>query len=232
MRLPISLPKSARSMWKRQSAPGAVPGTLHVDPTAPKPTIQVLAYGPGGCIERTVEDPQELCEILPAWPVTWVNVEGLGDATVLQKLGDVFDLHGLALEDVVNVHQRPKVDEYTDHLFIVARMIYMNMHIESEQLSIFLGTNFVLTFQSTPGGDCLNPLRDRIRRGLGRVRTLGADYLAYGILDGVIDAYFPVLDVYSHELDKLENEVLENATPRTVSRIQRVKRNLLTLRRV
>jgi magnesium transporter len=232
MHIPLVVPRAVRSIWKRQSAPGALPGTLHVDPTAPKPVITVMAFGPDAYVERTVADPKELREFLPEWPVTWVNVEGLGDAEIIRSLGEVFDLHGLALEDVVNVHQRPKVDEYPDHLFIVARMIYMNAHIESEQISIFLGPNFVLTFQSFVGGDCLNPLRDRIRRGVGRIRQAGADYLAYGILDGVIDAYFPVLEIYSSELDKLETEVINNAVPHTVARIQRVKRNLLTLRRV
>lgn len=222
-----------KSLWRRQSPPGALPGTIHVDPKAPPPRITVLAYGPDDVVEvNEVEDLNSLRTYLREWPVTWINVEGLGSASVLHELSEMFCLHRLALEDVINVHQRAKVEEYPHHLFIVARMIYLNHHLESEQLSMFLGENFVLTFQSIIGGDCLDPVRDRIRKGLGRIRSAGPDYLAYALLDGVVDAYFPVVDVYSNELDALEDEVIKRPTQHTVNRIHHVKRNLLMLRRV
>lgn len=231
VRIPVLTRKAEKSAWKRQTAPGAAPGIIRVDPSAPAPEITVMAYGPDSYTERAITEPATLREYLSEWPVTWVNVEGLGSAEVIRELGETFNLHPLALEDAVNVHQRPKVDEYANHLFIVARMIYLNSHVESEQISVFLGRNFVVTLQMVPG-DCLDPVRDRIRRGIGRIRQGGPDYLAYAILDSVVDAYFPVLDVYSNELEALEDEVIECPVPRTVARIHHVKRNLLLMRRV
>ncbi len=222
-----------KSNWQRRTAPGADPGTIQVDPNAPAPEIHVLAYGPEGYFEdKNLTDLEALQSYVGEWPVLWVNVEGLGDADIIRRLGEIFCLHRLALEDVVNVHQRAKVEEYAHQLFIVVRMVYVAEQVASEQLSIFLGDNYLITFQSRTGGDCLAPVRDRIRRGIGRIRQAGADYLAYSAIDAVIDAYFPVLDIYSNELEDLEDEVIEAPTPDCVSRLHRVKRNLLMLRRV
>lgn len=227
----VPIPGQIKSFWSRRTAPGAMPGTVQIDPQALKPDITVMAYSDDDFVEQKVTDLDTLKDYLEKWPVTWVNIEGLGDADVLHKMAEVFSIHRLALEDVVNVHQRPKVEEYTHHLFIVMRMIYLNHHVESEQLSIFLGENYVLTFQSTPG-DCLDPVRKRIREHQGRIRSVGADYLAYALIDDVIDAYFPVLDVYSNALDALEEEVINCPAPKSAGRLHHIKRNLLLLRRV
>jgi magnesium transporter len=227
-----SAPKKIKSLWRRQTPPGALPGTIDVDPAAPSTILTVFAYGPQGYVEKIVINPQSLRDYLREWPVTWVNIEGLGSAAIIHELGEIFGLHRLALEDVIHVHQRPKVEEYGPHLFIVARMMYLSEQIESEQLSMFLGEKFLLTFQTAVGGDCLGPVRERIRQGTGRIRHAGADYLAYSLLDSVVDAYFPVLDIYSNELDALEDEVIERPVPKTLARVHAVKRNLLMLRRV
>ncbi|HUT26165.1 MAG TPA: magnesium/cobalt transporter CorA [Sumerlaeia bacterium] len=215
---------------KRRSPPGTPPGTLLVDPEAPKCSVRVMAYREDDVVEKTTQDLGEIRRFLQEWPVTWVNVDGLGDADTLRQLGEIFDVHKLALEDVVNVHQRPKAEQYEGHLFIILRMTEAGERIESEQFSIFLGKNFVLTFQERPG-DCLDPVRDRIRSGRGRIRQVGPDYLTYAFLDAIVDHYFPLLERLGDRLEALEDEILTDPDSSTVARVHDVKRDLQTLRR-
>jgi magnesium transporter len=215
---------------RRHAAPGTPPGTLTVDPAAPRPIIRVMAYGPGGLLEREVRAVDELRGILAAWPVTWVNVDGLGEAEVIGRLGEMFQLHRLALEDVLSLHQRAKLDTYGDTAYVVLRMATLGEAVETEQFSLFLGRNFVLTFQERPG-DCLDPVRVRIREGRKRLRGSGPDYLAYALIDAVVDSYFPLLESYGERLDALQDEVIGQPTRHTVARIHDARNDLLTLRR-
>ncbi len=217
--------------WKRRSPTGAPPGTMVQDPDAAPPVIRVIAYNSDKVLERQVAAPQELRELLGKWPVVWVNVDGLGSVQTIQELGGLFHLHRLVLEDLVNVPQRPKVERYEDCLFLVARMMSAGERLDSEQISIYLGSGFVLTFQERVG-DCLDPVRQRIREGAGRIRSQGADYLAYALLDAVIDHYFPVLEDLGERLEAMEDEVLRHPSPEVISRIHAAKRDLLALRRV
>ena len=216
---------------RRRTAPGAVPGTITVDPDAPKSCISVMAFGPEGLVEQQIDAPYEAAAFIQQWPVVWINVDGLGDKDVIQQFGTMFELHRLALEDVVNVHQRPKVEEYDEQIFFVGRMVYQNAGVETEQLSLFLGEGFVLTFQERPGGDCFSPVRDRIRKAAGRIRFHGPDFLAYCLIDALVDAYFPVIELYGDHLETLELEVLDKPSPRTVHTIHQIRRDLLLLRR-
>ncbi|MBI3300790.1 MAG: magnesium/cobalt transporter CorA, partial [Deltaproteobacteria bacterium] len=181
--------------------------------------------------EQEIRDPQRVRDFLDRWPVTWVDVEGLGDVETIRTLGEIFGLHRLALEDVINVHQRAKVEQYGEHHFIVTRMVRLGEHLETEQLSLFLGKNFVLTFQEGHPGDCLDLIRERIRQKRGRIRDAGLDYLAYALLDAVVDCYFPILEEYGERLETLEDEILTRPHNGAVARIHEIKRNLLTLRR-
>ena len=230
-RVALQVDESEVPTIRRRTPPGAVPGTVTADPDAPKPRITVMAFGPEGMVEQPIAEPHEAAAFIQEWPVVWVNVDGLGDTDVIQQFGTMFELHRLALEDVVNVHQRPKVEEYDENLFFVARMVYRNEDIETEQLSLFLGESFVLTFQERPGGDCFAPVRERIRKAAGRIRSHGPDFLAYCLIDALVDAYFPVIEMYGDRLEDLEIEVLEEPTPRTVHTIHQVRRDLLLLRR-
>ncbi len=214
-----------------RTPPGALPGTLIVDPDSPMPAITVFGYGPKGYEEKQVEGPQDIPAFLEAWPMVWINVDGLGDRDVLQQLGTMFELHRLALEDVVSVHQRPKVDQYDDQLFFVARMVYQNEEVITEQLSMFLGDNYLLTFQEGEEGDCFEPVRDRIRKGYGRVRNNGVDFLAYCLIDALVDVYFPIIETYGDHLEMLEDQVLESPTAVMVAEIHQSRRDLLVLRR-
>jgi magnesium transporter len=210
--------------------PGLSPGTLIPDPDAPRPQIRVIAYGPDGITDRNLQDPEEVRSFVGRWPVTWINVDGLGDAAVIQKLGEIFELHRLALEDVINVHQRAKAESYGQYFFIVGRMAELKQRLEIDQLSLFLGRNYVLTFQEVPG-DCFDSVRDRIRKGSGRLRVAGPDYLAYALLDAFIDHYCPLLEAYGERLEALEDDVVERPDANLMPQIHEVRRDLLAIRR-
>ncbi|UCE01373.1 MAG: magnesium/cobalt transporter CorA [Candidatus Latescibacterota bacterium] len=224
----------AREKRKRQRqsvVPGRSPGTVVVDPEAPKPRIRLMAYGPDALVEEEIDHVADISRFLAQHPVTWVNVDGLGDAQTIQDLGQLFGLHPLALEDVVNVTQRPKVEEYGQQLFIVVRMPIADRSDETEQLSLFLGKDFVLTFQEREG-DCLEPVRLRARRGRPRLRNSQSDYLAYALLDAVVDSYFPLLDRDGEQLTALENEILTFAEGSVPSRLHDLKGTLAPRRRL
>ncbi|MFH1265097.1 MAG: magnesium/cobalt transporter CorA [Planctomycetota bacterium] len=216
--------------FRRRTLPGSVPGTVAVDPEANRPVVRVIRYGPDNLEEKEVADLDSVGKLVDRQSVTWVDVQGLGDAATITRLGEIFNLHPLALEDVVNTHQRAKVEEYGEHLFIVARMLTGGEQLNAEQVSVFIGANFVLTFQEKPE-DCLDPVRKRLRKSGGRIRQLGADYLAYALLDAIVDAYFPVLEQYGEALDRLDDEISTRPSPGTVARIHQMRGDLLLLRR-
>ncbi|MBI4533146.1 MAG: magnesium/cobalt transporter CorA [Candidatus Melainabacteria bacterium] len=196
------------------------------------PRIQVIAYGPDSIEESALAKPEELRHLLNECPVIWVNVDGVGYEELVSQIGDMFGMHHLAVEDVVNVVQRAKVEQYEENVFIVARMVVLKNKLETEQVSLFLGSNFVLTFQEEEHpGDCFDQVRERIRKHLGKIRSSASDYLAYALLDAIVDGYFPVLEGYGERLQALEDEILEQPTKDTVASVHEIKRNLLTLRR-
>ncbi|MEW5763345.1 MAG: magnesium/cobalt transporter CorA [Acidobacteriota bacterium] len=220
-----------KAMIRRQTPPGAPPGTLVADPSAPKPLLHIVAYGPDGFREVETEDPEALAAYIGKWPALWVHVEGLGDAQVIGRLGSLFNLHQLALEDVLHTHQRPKVEQYPDSVYVVVRPLVLNDRLESEQMSLFLGKGFVVSFQERRGEGPDDPVRERIRLGAGRIRSEGTDFLAYALLDAVIDGCFPILERYWEKLAALEENLLVQPTPTLVARIHESKRDLLAARR-
>jgi magnesium transporter len=210
--------------------PGAAANKLHVRTETPAPVLHAIAYHGDDFIEKRLNRPAEVEELLDQWPITWLTVAGLEDAATVAELGRIFGLHPLALEDVVQVHQRAKVEQYGEQLFIVARMAELNATLETEQISIFVGKKFVLTFLEDPG-DCFEPVRARLRGG-GGLRQASAGYLAYSLLDAVIDAYFPVVEAYAERLDRLEDRVIARPTRRAVAEIHAAKHDLRTMRRI
>ncbi len=219
-----------RRAFARQTLPGAPPGVVQTDPKAARPVVQLIAYGPGPLVEQKVDDLSKIDDFLARYSVVWVNVEGLGDADTIRQLGKIFHLHPLALEDVVHVHQRPKVEQYGDTLFLVARMVRLNGQLDTEQVSLFLGKNFVLTFLEDPG-DSFDPVRQRLRSGPGRMLSSGASYLTYALLDAVIDAYFPVVENLGERLETVEDTIVVQPTRTAIAQVHDLKRDLRTLRR-
>jgi len=210
-----------------QAAP---PGTLIEPEGAPEPVVSVVAYDQTRLVERTLRDPDELPALLREYQVVWVNVNGLGDAALMHQLGEIFGLHSLALEDVLNTRHRPKAEAYDDNLFVVTRMAQIRGDaLDVEQVSLFLGKRFVVSFQERPG-DCFAPVRERIRKGGTRVRFMGADYLAYALIDAIVDAYFPVLEHYSERLNDAEDAVVADPENHTVEHIHALKRDFQVLR--
>lgn len=164
--------------------------------------------------------------------VTWINVDGIHDTEVIKKIGDKFNIHPLTLEDIANTEQRPKFEDYESYLVSVMKMIIYNKKIVSEQLVIILLDNqTVVSFQEAQGGDAFDLIRMRIRQGKGRVRKMGADYLAYCLIDSVVDFYFVALEKIGDHIETLEDELLENPGKRTIMMLHEMKREMIFLRK-
>jgi magnesium transporter len=229
-----SAKRKRRSRTRKNAPPvGASPGTLVIPEGSPKPEIRILHYTAEECREEVVRDLEGVRRAVASPGRVWVDVQGLGDAWLLMGLGQLFSLHALSLEDVLHIPQRPKTETFERHEFFVSRMIRCGAsgELDVEQISIFWGERFVLTFQERPGGDVLDPVRLRLRQGRGRMRGLGTDYLAYAIIDAIIDGYYPVLEFLGSELEELEEAVIHSRGSDLLARIQRTKNGLLTLRR-
>lgn len=221
---------------KRYGPPGSSPATLTphlVDGVGRKPVIQLIEYDREHLVEREISDLADLPDDLDNGKVTWINIDGLGDVTALTALGKRFNLHPLALEDVLNTGQRPKVEYHSDYVFIVAQMIYQNASrvMCNEQVSLFLGKGFLITVQQEADYDVFDPVRARIRSGLGSIRKAGPDYLAYALLDSIIDHYYPVLEDFGGTIEELEDDLLERPTREMVHTLHGHKRTLGQLRR-
>jgi len=247
--------------FKRHKPPtGARPGMFAVQVGSPKPRITQFIYDGEYLHEGRVERVEELDKDCPSTLVRWIDVQGLGDADVLLEIAEHFKIHQLAIADVVNVPQRPKNEAYDHHQLIIVRMARINntgpagsrrftmpptpsvleaaqhpvnhpeSHFDVEQVAIIVGPNFVITFQERYG-DVFDPVRQRLRMASGKIRSQSADYLAYAIIDTVIDGYFPVMELMSETLEDLEDEVLTKPSARHPEEIHRIKTLLLSLRR-
>jgi len=223
-------------MFKKNRPPvGARPGTLVAHEDALEPKITVIDYTHNTLEEAPLEvrELEKLERFKSTKSVTWIDVQGLSDIELLERLGQMFGIHALALEDVVNIPQRPKAEDFDESLLIITHMITAPTlpHINAEQLSIFIGPNYVITFQERYG-DILERVRTRIRQGKGPIRKSGADYLGYALLDAVVDGYFPLLEGLGEYLEGLEERVISKPTEHTLKEIYEVRRELLKLRRL
>lgn len=214
------------------------PGTLAPVPGEDSHTqIRLLEYRGDEVNVVEISDvphlTQQLADGQPVSAVTWVHVVGLGDIQILQGLAGLFKLHPLAMEDVTHLGQRSKVEAYDGHVqFIVLQhLAFVQSNVKATQVSLFVGKDFVVSFQ--PGGpDLLGALRTRICETHGRIRERGADYLAYVIIDLVVDSAFPVLEALGDHLDTLEDDVINRPAPDIINTIYRLQRQLIGLRRV
>jgi magnesium transporter len=216
--------------------PGTSPGTvIHTGPRRiEKPVVRVIRYGSSGFEEESWDQiPSPLPTPAPDEGVLWVNVDGLHDVALLQTLGDAMGFHPLAMEDVAHVGQRPKFEEYDDHLFLLIHMLGVqdeSRQVTDEQVSLLVGPGYLFSFQEA-GGDVFEPVRERLRAGKGRIRSRGADYLAYALLDALVDSYFHIVERLGEWTEELEREVLERPSEATMHQVHELKRELLVLRR-
>lgn len=222
--------KGSIAKLARRGEPGAIPGTLLAKPDATDLVINAIVYDGTTLVEKQNCPVSSLADIDRENKTLWLDVCGLASADAIETIGKLFGLHRLALEDVLNAHQRPKVEEFDEFLFIVMRMPDVNATSDTEQFAMFLGSDFLLTFQEHPG-DCLNPIRERLRKNKGRVRKNGADYLAYALIDTIVDSYYPVLEAYGEKLEELEDLVISSPTPAIVHQLHVLRRDVLTMRR-
>lgn len=213
--------------------PGSEPGIIVIDPEAKPTQINLIEYDQTKAYRKLNISPQDCRSCLENNLVSWADIQGLGSESILRDVGQLFQLHNLILEDVVNVPQRPKIEEYKEQLLIILHSIKPNdnkMGFTSEQISLVLGKNYLLTFQEDNIDDFAK-LRDRIKNNQGKVRQLGADYLAYLILDTLIDNYFPVLEDYGERIELLEDLIVEDPSQENLKEIYSIRRELLALRR-
>ncbi|WP_413174311.1 magnesium/cobalt transporter CorA [Anabaena azotica] len=231
------LPKNINKLTSIQDyyhQPGTIPGTIIIDENAVQPNIILIDYNQTELIRVQINNPEDCNNYLDTESVSWVDVQGLGNRDILERLGQVFDLHPLVLEDVVNMAERPKIEDYEDQLLIIARMVVpkeRNFGFHSEQVSLVLGKHYLLTVQEEPEYDCFDGVRTRIEKNKGIIRKQGADYLAYSLLDSIVDGFFPVLELYGERIEELEEEVIVKPTPQTLQQIYKIRRELLQLRR-
>ncbi len=211
---------------------GLPPGSLvYVGERPPgEPLVTAIRFGPAGYEERPACCIEEAFPLDPSWPVTWIDVVGLDPATV-RAIGKQLSIHPLVLEDMLNTRTRPKFEVFEDHVYLSLKAIALDEpgeELRVEQVSVVLGRNVVISIQEAPG-DVLEPVRERIRRD-GRIRQLGADYLAYALVDVVVDEYFAVLEQLDERGDSLEDQVLARPTPETLRDVHTLKRALVEFR--
>jgi magnesium transporter len=214
--------------------PGTIPGTLRICQNATPSVINLIDYNHQEAYQLNNLTPEECLTHLDTESVSWLDVHGLGSEDVLKSLGKIFEMHPLVLEDIVNVPQRPKVEDYEDQLLIITQMVIpkpKEVGFWLEQVSFILGKHYLLTVQEEESLDCFQMIRDRILANKGSLRDRNADYLAYTLWNAIIEGYFPVLEMYGEQLESLEEEVVLDASNLTLSRIHQLKRELLALRR-
>ncbi|MBN1870657.1 MAG: magnesium/cobalt transporter CorA [Candidatus Omnitrophica bacterium] len=194
--------------------------------------ITIFDYDSKQCREKALDKVEESFPFKGSPTVTWINIEGI-DPKIVQKIDDNFGVHPLVSEDIVISGQRPKMEDYGDYIFIVLRMIYFSVkfnEIIDEQTSLILGPNFVISFQEKEG-DVFDPIRQRIREGKGRLRIMGADYLAYALLDAVVDNYYAILEKRGEDIEKLEDEIMAYPRNGIGQEIHQLKRDMNYLRK-
>ncbi|MFH1664239.1 MAG: magnesium/cobalt transporter CorA [archaeon] len=217
------------------SKPGLSPGTLVF--TGKKKTeqvkIQLMDYSETKFEERELKNVEEIFPFRNTPTVTWINVIGIHDTEVIEKIGKHFESHPLILEDILNTEQRPKLEDFESYLFLVLKMIFYNgknSEMTIEQVSLILGQTFVISFQEKEG-DVFDVVRDRIRNSKGKIRKMGPDYLAYALVDAVVDSYFLILERIGEQIELLEEKVMVNPSRKELNTIYRLKHDLIFLRK-
>ena len=214
---------------------GSAPGTLvHIgEKRDARIQITLTDYDTDGLQERKIEDIETVFPLKESHTKSWINVDGIHDVDLIQRLGTHFGIHPLTLEDILNTGQRPKVEEFEGYVFMVFKMLLYDSdreEVRAEQISLVMGEHYLMSFQEIPG-DVFDPVRERIRKGKGRVRKAGCGYLAYALIDAVVDHYFSILEKIAEKIETLEDALLEDPDPQTLHQIHNMKRELIFMRK-
>ena len=220
---------------KTSKKAGLSPGTLvHIgEKKVEKTRITIIDYDADQFQEKEVKTIEECFPFKDTPTVTWINIDGLHEVQVIEKIGKHFAIHPLIQEDILHTGQRPKMEDMESYIFVVARMLFYNDEtgeVESEQVSLILGPNYVISFQEKEG-DIFDAVRERIRNGKGRIRKMKADYLAYALVDTLVDNYFIILEKLGEKIEGMEDELVANPTPETLQTIHTMKREMIFLRK-
>ena len=220
---------------KRSKKVGLPPGTpVHVgEKKIGRVRIKIIDYDEAQFQEKEAKTVEECFPFKDKLTVTWINIDGIHQVDIIEKIGNHFNIHPLVLEDIVNTGQRPKMEDFVNYIFIVLKMLYYDeteSKTKAEQVSIILGSNFVISFQESEG-DVFDPIRERIRNDRGRIRKLGADYLAYALIDTIVDNYFIILEKLGEKIEDIEEELVTNPAVETLQTIHSLKREMIFLRK-
>ncbi|MBI4845128.1 MAG: magnesium/cobalt transporter CorA [Candidatus Omnitrophica bacterium] len=221
---------------KKSKSVGQPPGTLiyegKIRPEDVK--ITIFDYSENEFQEKTVKSAEECVPFKNKPTVTWINIDGIHRIDILQQLSQSYGLHHLVLEDILNINQRPKIEDMETYIYLCAKMLSYDektKEISEEQVSILFGSNFLITFQEEKPGDVFDITRERIRNNKGKIRKMGPDYLAYALLDAIVDNYFIIMENISERVESLEEELVENPVPTTLHQLNGLKRNIIFLRK-
>jgi len=222
-------------MKKLSKKAGAAPGTLvHIgEKKTERVRIRLIDYDKKQLQEKELKTIEECFPCKDEPTISWINIDGLHDIETIEKVGGHFGIHPLVLEDIVNTGQRPKAEDFDDYVYIVLKMLYYDAkekEVRAEQFSLILGSNFLISFQERVG-DVFEMVRERIRKGKGHIRKAGADYLAYALMDAIVDQYFIIMEIFGDKMEALEEELVENPTGRTLETIHTMKREMIYFRK-
>lgn len=227
--------KVNRFIKKREKKIGLPPGTPVYTGEKKKGGIEisVIDYDKQQFRKKEYEKIEDCFDYKDTSTVSWINIDGVHQAEIIEKLGQFFKLHPLVVEDIMSPGHRPKMEEFEDYIFIVLKMLSYDKkekRVKEEQVSLILGLNYVISFQERQG-DVFNPIRERIKKGRGRIRKMGPDYLMHSLLDAVVDNYFLILEEIGEEIEELEEKLIDNSRPDTLQKIHSLKREMIFLRR-
>ena len=225
----------ARIIAKNRKKPGSAPGTLNYfgEKRIDKAKIELIDFNRTRVTEKSLEKIEDCFEFKNNKSNTWINIAGLHQTDIIEKIGEKYKIHPLVLEDILNFNQRPKFEEFDNYIFVVLKMLHYDEdkhEIDSGQVSLIITRDSVISFQEIEE-DVFEPVRQRIRKGKGRIRKMGNDYLAYALIDAIIDNYFPILEKIGDKLESAEKDLLDNSSSRTLNSIHKIKRELILMRK-
>ncbi len=224
----------ANKIKRSTSKLGLPPGTIDYvgEERTDRITITTVCFNEHEYFEKQFSDFSDCVKSINPLHITWINIDGVHNINLIEAVGKRYNIHPLTLEDIANTEQRPKIEEFDNYIVAFLKMFHTkDNQILHEQLGIILLENLVITFQEPNGGDAFDIIRTRLRTAKGRVRKNGADYLAYALMDAVVDCYFTVIENCSEKLEKLEDDLLNNNNPRQLVELYELKRQIITLRK-
>jgi len=225
-----------KALPKRSQKTGLPPGTLvHIGrPRMEKTKITVIDYDEAQFVEQDFSAIEACFPFKDRSTVTWINIDGIQQTDILEKIGSCFSLHPLVMEDILNTEQRPKIENYGEYLYLVLKMLYYDDAaniVSTEQISLIVGQNYVISFQEGIEGDVFGHVRERLRNEKGRARKLGSDYLAYSLVDAIVDNYFAIIEKLGENIEVIEEKLVTNPTTQTLHEIHNLKREMIYLRK-